>query len=406
MENNNQLNSPNFSHKRQGEDNKIEPDFNFKNISIEDLKNEANKPLENRITAINELSQLANSCLIHLAERLEPPIAMQIVSESKAITLFTKGNFSIVTGAAKSRKSFLISMLMATAIKGNFHDIFKCNEQGVNILFDTEQAKYKVQQISKRICHLAETNNPASFKVFAFRTLEPGKRIALIEHVLSTTENINFVAIDGIIDLDIDPILQAEQAQNIVQKLMQWTDLYKIHITCVLHYNKTASTLLGHLGSFSHRKADAVIEVTKNKEDNNISIVSPVDCREKEFQPFAFSVDEFGMPYILENYVIEPKAKTAKETKPKKPPFTPNALNERQHSEILLHVFKATKQYTYNDCWRGLKNATETIAGLSIGDNKAKDLLTFYLANNQIVKVENKKTVYVLAGQSELHLSV
>ena len=62
-------------------------------------------------------------------------------------------------------------------------------------------------------------------------------------------------------------------------KLMQWTEIYNIHITCVLHYNKTVSTLLGHLGSFSHRKADAIIEVSKSKEDENIYIVRPEDNR-------------------------------------------------------------------------------------------------------------------------------
>jgi len=120
----------------------------------------------------------------------------------------------------------------------------------------------------------------------------------LIDDVLATTPNLNFVAIDGIIDLDIDPILEAKQAQNIVLKLMQWTEIYNIHITCVLHYNKTVATLLGHLGSFSHRKADAIIEVSKNKEDESISLVKALDCREKEFLPFAFSINEMEADHI------------------------------------------------------------------------------------------------------------
>lgn len=347
------------------------------------------------------IQALVDACLINISERLEPPpIAMEIMIDGKPITLFTKGNFSIITGAAKSRKSFLISMFIAASLKGNLQDLFLCNEKGITIIFDTEQARYKVQQIAKRICNLSENINQSNLLVYSLRTQEPSQRIDIIDRVLSTTPNINFVAIDGIIDLEIDPILQADQAQRIVMKLMQWTEIYNIHITCVLHYNKTVSTLLGHLGSFSHRKADAIIEVSKSKDDENISIVRPVDCREKEFLPFAFSIDPTGMPYILNDYVIEKKIKVDKEPKNKKPAFSFSQLESSVHTEILKSVFKIHKEHGYNDCWRNIKNAIEIIAGETIGDNKAKDFLTCYLSTGAIIKMEQpkKKPVYGLPG--------
>jgi hypothetical protein len=351
------------------------------------------------------LQTLVDTCLINLSERLEPPpVAIQIIVEGKPITLFTKGNFSIITGAAKSRKSFLISMFIVASLKGSFQDLFLCNGNGITIIFDTEQARYKVQQIAKRICNLSENINHSNLLVYSLRTLEPSQRIDIIDHVLSTTQNINFVAIDGIIDLEIDPILQADQAQRIIMKLMQWTEIYNIHITCVLHYNKTVSTLSGHLGSFSHRKADAIIEVSKSNEDKNVSIVRPVDCREKEFLPFAFSVDPDEMPYILKDYVIEKKTKVGKETKDKKAAFSFSQLESCVHNEILKSVFKIHKEQGYNDCWRNIKNAIEKIAGESIGDNKAKDFLACYLSTSDIIKKEQskKKPVYVLPGQRNI----
>lgn len=382
---------------RQPEDTKKKhpPSFDIKHFTGEVMPKNIN----------DELQISVDKCLINLSERMEPlPLAMQIISDEKPITLFTKGNFSIITGAAKSRKSFLISMFIAASLKGSFQDLFLCNGSGITIIFDTEQARYKVQQIAKRICNLSKNINPSNLLVYSLRTLEPSQRIDIIDFVLSTTPNINFVAIDGIIDLEIDPILQAEQAQRIVMKLMQWTEIYKIHITCVLHYNKTVPTLLGHLGSFSHRKADAIIEVSKSKEDENISIVRPVDCREKEFLPFAFSVDPTGMPYILNDYVIEKKTKVGKETKNKKPVFSFSQLESSVHNEILKSVFKIQKEQGYNDCWRNIKNAIEIIAGETIGDNKAKDFLTCYLSTNEIIKMEQlkKKSVYVLSGQKNI----
>ena len=351
----------------------------------------------------NDIQDLINSCKIDLHEKLSaPPVAMQISGEMERLTLFTKGNFSIITGAAKSRKSFLISMFIATALKGSFQDLLFCNpassnEKGINILFDTEQAKYKVQQIAKRILDLADNCNPNSLHVYSLRTLEPSQRIDLIDYVLANTPNINFVAIDGIIDLEIDPILQAEQAQRIVMKLMQWTEIYNIHIVCVLHYNKTVATLLGHLGSFSHRKADAIIEVSKSKDDETISIVRAVDCREREFSPFAFSIDASGLPCILPDYAIEKK--TDKDAKQKKPAFSFAQLESSTHNEILNTVFKVDKELGYDACWRNIKNAVSKIANVNIGDNKAKDLLADYLSESLILRKEQpkKKPVYVLS---------
>jgi hypothetical protein len=364
---------------------------------------DAEKKAEKEKQDLKAMQNLIAACKINLTEKLSPPpVAMQIKSAGERITLFTKGNFSIVTGPAKSRKTFLVSMLIAASIKGVFEDLFFCPANGINLIFDTEQSRYKTQQIAKRICTLAGQPNPANLQVYSLRTLHPAERIDLIESVLQSTANINFVAIDGIIDLDIDPILQAEQAQNIVSKLMKWTEIYNIHIVCVLHYNKTVATLLGHLGSFSHRKADAIISVTKSKEDENISLVEAVDCREKEFMPFAFSVGENGMPYILEGYSFEKTPKERKGTNETKlKGISPNSLEQQHHADILNYVFNIQKAQAYNELWRNIKNAIETVTGKTIGDNKAKDFLSFYVNNESVIRTDsgNKKNVYTIAGQ-------
>lgn len=375
------------------------------------FKGEFGPEKKNEVERENGMKLLMNDCRINLSEKMEPPqIAMQIISEGQPITLFTKGNFSIITGAAKSRKSFLISLMVAAAIKGEIQDLFICDGSGISIIFDTEQARYKVQQIARRICSLSETFNPSNLHIYSLRTLEPAQRLEFIDYVLSTTTNINFVAIDGIIDLEIDPILQADQAQRIIMKLMQWTEIYNIHITCVLHYNKTVSTLLGHLGSFSHRKADAVIEVSKDKEDVNISIVRAIDCREKEFMPFAFSIDPHGMPYILNDYTIDKKSKDKKETTPKVKAITANDLEDNIHEEILKKVFKIKKEHGYRSLWETIQNAYEGVMKNNfdlevfkpLSDDRAKKFIPYYIQTEKIIHVDGKKPVYVLAGQKNI----
>jgi hypothetical protein len=397
------LNSQNGDSKLNGH----KPNPDFKIISPADILEHTNELL-GQANEDSALRDLIKSCKIDLTEvLLPPPIAMQIKSGGEPITLFTKGNFSIITGAAKSRKTFLISMLMAAAIKGSFQNYFFCNTKGVNIIFDTEQSRYKVQQNAKRICQLAETINPDDFCIYSLRTLDPSQRIDLIDKVLAETPKINFVAIDGIIDLEVDPILQAEQAQRIVSRLMKWTEIYNIHIACVLHYNKTMPTLLGHLGSFSHRKADSIIAVTKDKENKNISFVEPVDCREKEFSSFAFSVDEIGIPCVLEDYTFVKKTKQKKEpNNPKIKIITPFSFEAAQHNDILNLVFKIQKELGYGNLVINIKNAVEQITNQTIGINKAKEFIAFYVNDESIIKtgVLNKKPFYTLEGQGDLNM--
>ncbi len=383
----------------------IKPKFDFELIGLADIQNEAEKLISETSTDIEKLVQ---SCKVDLTKNLPPPpIAMQIKHFDRQITLFTKGNFSIVTGKAKSRKSFLISMLMAAAIKGSFQDQFFCPTPGINILFDTEQAEHKVLQVSQRICRLAESHQPENFISYHLRTLDPLQRLEVIEHVLSKTPNLNFVAIDGIIDLEIDPILQAEQAQNIISKLMKWTEIYKIHIVCVLHYNKTVSTLLGHLGSFAHRKADCIIEVEKDTESENISFVKAVDCREMEFLPFVFSIDELGFPNIESEMILtKSKAMAKTEKQPKKKVLTANQIEPTFHELILNEAFKVNKEQSYSDLWKTLKLAVESICNEKIGDNKAKDFLTYYSQEQKIVKIKVKnKELYTLNAPKEIEFN-
>lgn len=345
------------------------------------------------------------NCRIDIHEKLQPPpISMYIKNDNEEIAMFTKGNFSIVTGPPKARKTFLLSMLMATSIKGQF-SIFRTATKGVNILFDTEQSKYKTQQITKRICNLSESFNTDNFQVYSLRTLNPLERLELIEKVLNETENINYVAIDGIIDLDTDLILNVEQAQNIVFKLMQWTEKHNIHISCVLHFNKTSNTLTGHLGTFSQRKADAIIQVTKSKDNENITIVEATDTREKSFKPFAFSVDEKGLPYILEDFVIEKSVKAIKEKVEKKQKPTPVKVEENIHFAIIEDLFRHKTDYSYTDLYKLIKIKVEEKIAF-IGDNIAKQYITYYVMKGYILKVKvlKGKPIYTNNIKPQLEL--
>ena len=78
-------------------------------LKMEHFEGKENIVDETERQQLTDLKERIQSCKIDLKEVLAPPpVAMRIASLGDPMTLFTKGNFSIVTGAAKSRKSFLI----------------------------------------------------------------------------------------------------------------------------------------------------------------------------------------------------------------------------------------------------------------------------------------------------------
>jgi hypothetical protein len=61
----------------------------------------------------------------------------------------------------------------------------------------------------------------------------------------------------------------------------------------VLHTNPNSDKARGHIGSALQRKAETVIFVHKV---GDCSVVEPQFCRNEEFEPFAFIIDEEGLP--------------------------------------------------------------------------------------------------------------
>jgi hypothetical protein len=100
------------------------------------------------------------------------------------------------------------------------------------------------------------------------------------------------VVIDGISDLMYNTN-DIEESDRILGRLMALSTEYNCHILCVLHTNPNSDKARGHIGSALQRKAETVIFVHKVGE---CSVVEPQFCRNEEFEPFAFIIDEEGLP--------------------------------------------------------------------------------------------------------------
>ncbi len=105
----------------------------------------------------------------------------------------TLGNFSASIGKAKSKKTFNVSAIVASALNNStvlhYRSTFPENKRKI-LYIDTEQGRYHCQQVLKRILRLAdlpEYKNPDNLIMLALRKFSPKLRLAIVEVISFTT---------------------------------------------------------------------------------------------------------------------------------------------------------------------------------------------------------------------------
>ena len=341
-------------------------------MSKESFKNSIELEL-NKST--NELSKKLESCRIDILEVIPPPeIAWEINDDDSEefILLGTLGNFSMVKGKAKSKKSFFINMAISAAVsKGLIQNKIRSplkDDFNQVLYFDTEQSEWHVQKAVKRICSQIGVGIPSNLNTYNLRKLSPSERLKLIEYAIENTPNLGFVVIDGIRDL-VTSINDEAEASNIASKLLKWTEEYNIHIVVVLHENPGSDKARGHIGTELMNKAETVIALQVDKSDDKISTVTAGFCRNKSFKPFAFEITDEGLPKIIEDYVIQSKSKKG---------FDVLTLSQSDKFTLLQKVFENREGFQHSELVSQIKivldNKYQGTKGK--GQSKIKQLIT------------------------------
>lgn len=212
-------------------------------------------------------------------------------------TIGTLGNFSASTGKAKSKKTFNISAIVAAALKNDEvlqYSAFLPENKRKILYVDTEQSKYHCHKVMERIMRLAGLPTDKDREDFIFvvlRECTPDKRKQIIGYMLANMEGIGLVIIDGIRDLMYD-INSPSESSDLINLLMRWSSEYNLHIHTVLHLNKGDDNTRGHIGTELNNKAETVLQITKSTQDVDISEVKAMHIRDKDFEPFAFRINE------------------------------------------------------------------------------------------------------------------
>ena len=303
----------------------------------------------------------------------------------------TLGNFSASIGKAKSKKTFNVSAIVASALSGStvlhYRSMFPENKRKI-LYIDTEQGRYHCQQVLKRILRLAdlpEYKNPDNLIMLALRKFSPKLRLAIVEQAIGTIPDLGLVIIDGIRDFLYD-INSSSESTDIISKFMQWTDDRQIHIHTVLHQNKNDEHARGHIGTELNNKAETIMQVEVDKDDKTISCVEAIHIRDREFEPFAFRINECALPEPVESYISKEK----KLGRPTKEPFEPyKEIPESVHRAALDAIFADGNITGYDNYLERLKNGYG-LQGVKLGHNKAVKVATF-LGNKRMVIKEGKE---------------
>ena len=287
---------------------KFNGDFKEAAKSIVSERIEQHTTISNHINE-SEIEKILNKSRIDTTKKVERPPVILFIKEQSGTQfiykrLLTLGNFSCIIGKAKSRKTFLLSMIAASILRSESVPKFKSELQNVKsgvLYFDTEQGEYDCYNVIKRI---ESMSNNLNMRSFSLREFSPNDRCSIIEHAFKLWGNETaFCVIDGIADL-ANAINDEEEATRVTTMMLKLTKQYNCHISTVIHQNKNDNFATGHLGSSIMKKAELLLSVAKSKTDKNVSDVTCDLSRGVDFEPFCFSVNEHGIPEISYNQIV------------------------------------------------------------------------------------------------------
>ena len=203
--------------------------------------------------------------------------------------IITSGNLSMISGKAKSRKTFSLMALCSLIIGENIHYISNC-DNGI-VLFDTEQFKHHSLRFYKRLSKIADISK---FKMINLRAYSKETRLNFIKGYINTYKP-TLAIIDNVRDIikDFNDIGQSDEILTALSNLSETTET---HIMCTLHTNKADNNARGHLGAEITQKSETVFLI-QTDENINVTDISPFYTRNEKFTNIQFEISE-GVPFI------------------------------------------------------------------------------------------------------------
>ncbi len=322
-----------------------------------------------------EIEDIINKNTVDPSKTVEPPETALVIigSNGREIIFGTLGNISMIVGKGKAKKTFFTVACTAAALGnkitlGNIKGKLPDNKNNV-LFFDTEQGNYHAHSTANRIFKLNNESAIPHFQYIKLRELDMAKKKDIINYMIEMNPQVGYVIIDGIRDL-LSDINSPVEATEIKDWLLQISSKHNIHITVILHTNKTDNNARGHIGTELINKCETTVLIEKDSKNQDVSVAKFEYTRDKTPDDFAFSVDIDGLPYGCD--VPQPNKKIQSED-----------LLEADHFNIIQTIFKDRKSRNAtqlnNDTIQVIEELYEPI-----GKDKARQFIKYLVQNSFI----------------------
>jgi len=314
-----------------------------------------------------------------------PDVFLAIEDENGPISVFSSGNFSVLLGKPKSRKTTLLSIIGAAILREDRKiGILSSPCKSEKLLWiDTEQNEYHLSRNMHSLSKMMD-DKLRNLITYRFRNVDPNDRFTHIKTLIQyyVKQGVRVVVIDGIADLLTKGYNDEEDAIKISNFLLKVTEDFDIHIITVLHENKGNALAKGHLGSYLIQKTESVINVTKNERDKQFSEVSSNFTRGKDFPSFFISYNEKDVPCIVDKGT---PISTIKKTN------TPADLDVQSHKNLLAEIFSSDKEKLLrNELIAGIRKELEGY-GIHLSENRGIQWLKYYKDQGLIIQLLNQQ---------------
>lgn len=214
--------------------------------------------------------------------KIERPVPIVTIN---GVGVLHTGEILILSGESKSGKSALVSAINARVLNANSEgfEIIKTERTDLPILhFDTEQPVHRHQDSLKNsvMKRAGLSSLPAQFMSYNLRRLSKSERKLMVSELIESARikfgGVFLVVLDGIADFVLDTNSNSE-SEAIVSWVLAISTEYNCGLIGIIHLNPSPDGYVkqrGHLGSELQRKADSILVVKVDVENEEESIIT------------------------------------------------------------------------------------------------------------------------------------
>jgi hypothetical protein len=236
------------------------------------------------------------------------PILKYRKEDGEAVSLAAKTELVVVAGDKKSRKSMLLSSILAS----RFQEVDRKKALGFELelehepilYFDTEMPMGRIVRNRKKYLSIIGLEEDVNFHQYSLRGFSPNTMIhqiqGMIEKMVREGNPPGLLIIDQVADLLTGRDENDKQgASDLIDYLNDWIGLCGCMIIVTIHLNRGGFNTNGKVGSLIDQKADCGFRLNLVDKTWETELTQSLS-REKRMPDIVFTHDSWGLPLLIE----------------------------------------------------------------------------------------------------------